>query len=748
MKGDSTDTPQATTMRTLPGDPVRRILWRFADRPDLQKAAASARSLARGAVARMVAEGARRSHEWTEQKSVIHRLLDEAGITALGLDPEHGGHLEGPKNMAFALTAFEMAWVDGGAATSSMATNLAMSPIHERGTPEQVANYMPRCAPPGPGEDRKVWRGSFALTEPLPYVGVNTGVLSGKVSVAEWEEGEEPVLQVEKRGRFITNMAVADFVTAAVDTGDERIRNSCVVILEAGDEGSYDRGEPSRKLVHQLSSTRDPVFSLRVPASRIIGGYTVKDGVIVPKYSHSEVIAAVFRRTRVTIGLMTAAKLLSAVEPIIRYHRTRFRGAEAAEPGTPRYDLGLQQKEDVLHRLVDVWAAGEAAASLGFATARLFDELDPMEKRKDQILEERGVTGFRAQMGALRKTQKAALEYLMLESRPPTDAEGQARFEELRSDLLVRYAILDAQANVLCPATKLWNTGHGATIMREAVSLVGGVGITEECPGFLGQKWMDAQLEATYEGPEAVQRLQIGVTMTNQLFLAQYRRWIAEMRAVADRRPGTGACTIASAMELWLWALEHILQAKDAEGRPLYHKQRQGVTFPLADALCWLLAARAQVLDLVELEEKGPGDPAVAEGLEGTLGFLSDLCHVQAARAAGEASRICTELVFGYNRHPGWDDGGEYAYVADDLEGLEGVMSGFAACARAMGDVIESDGSHPAKAGPCVRIGALEPFVQLRSRLDTCMTGCRLAKDRAAHALTRIEIPEALDYPA
>jgi len=35
-----------------------------------------------------------------------------------------------------------------------------------------------------------------------------------------------------------------------------------------------------------------------------------------------------------------------------------------------------------------------------------------------------------------------------------------------------------------------------------AVSLMGGYGITEDCPGFLGNKWMDAQLEATYEGPK------------------------------------------------------------------------------------------------------------------------------------------------------------------------------------------------------------------------------------------------------
>ena len=108
-----------------------------------------------------------------------------------------------------------------------------------------------------------------------------------------------------------------------------------------------------------------------------LGGYTVKDGVLIPAFDHSTVIEAVFRRTRVTVGVMTAAKLHSAVEPVIRYQRSRFRGAEQAAPGSVRYELGIQQREDALHRLVDVWATGEAAASLGFATARLFDALDP-----------------------------------------------------------------------------------------------------------------------------------------------------------------------------------------------------------------------------------------------------------------------------------------------------------------------------------------------------------------------------------
>jgi len=739
--GDRVTTTAADTkteyLRALPGDDVRQILWRFADRFELQMLVQSARAVARGPVARLVASGARNTHDWTPEKAALLQAFDESGITGVFMEPSEGGYIEGPKNLALALVAFELAWVDAGAATGSLAGCLALSPIHERGTEEQRRRYMSLCAPPQPGEDRKPWRGSFALTEPIPYVGVETGMLGGKVRVAEWKPGEEPVLHVEKRGRFITNMGFANFVTAAVESDDPRIKGTCMVILEEGDPGSFDRGTPTRKLVHQLSSTNDPVLSLRVPAHRIIGGYTVKDGVITPRYSHGEIIEAVFRRTRVTVAIMTSAKLLSAVEPVIRYARGRFRGGNIATPGSPRHELGLQLKQDVVHRLVDVWATGEASASLGFLAARVFDELDPLERKKDAELAARGVGGGSAAVKALRKIRKDAIEYL--EGKRP----------ELQGDTLVEYSILDSVANVLCPACKLWNTGYGATMMRNAVSLMGGYGITEDCPGFLGHKWMDSQLEATYEGPEAVQRRQLSITMTDELFLAQFRQWTRDMRQIANDRPGTGACALATAMQLWLWSLEHLLRSSDADGMKLYQSSRQGVTFPLADALCWLLASRAQILDVLELEKKGPEIPTVAEGLEGLLNFLTDLCHVQAAHAAGEAGRICAELVFGYNRHPAWDtEGCASCYQSPDLDAMEAMIPGISSAARGYADVVEADGTHAAKAGPCARFDGLEQFARLRTRMDGCLTGSQLAKDRAAEALTKVMIPEALDYPA
>jgi hypothetical protein len=122
---------------------------------------------------------------------------------------------------------------------------------------------------------------------------------------------------------------------------------------------------------------------------------------------------------------------------------------------------------------------------------------------------------------------------------------------------------------------------------------------------------------------------------------------------------------------------------------------------------------------------------------------------VQSARSAGEVGRVCAELVFGYNRHPAWDtEGCATCYQAGDLDAMESLIPGMASLARGYTDVIEDDGAHTPKAGPCARFEGLDQFSRLRTRLDGCLTGSQLAKDRAAEALTKVMIPEALDYPA
>jgi hypothetical protein len=65
-------------------------------------------------------------------------------------------------------------------------------------------------------------------------------------------------------------------------------------------------------------------------------------------------------------------------------------------------------------------------------------------------------------------------------------------------------------------------------------------------------------------------------------------------------------------------------------------------------------------------------------------------------------------------------------------------------------DVLAADGSHPQKAGPCAGCAGSSEFLRLQSKLDHLpdRPKTRLAKDRAAETVSKVMIPEALDYPA
>jgi hypothetical protein len=328
-------TPSKQTRRgqPLPGDDVRQIMWRFADRYELHMLVQARAAWRAGRSPGWSPPAAQFARVDARKRPACSSTSTRAASPPRFLDPEQGGFIAGPKNLALALIAFELAWVDAGAATGSLAGNLGLAPIHERGTPEQRAKYIAGAAPPQAG--RKPQTGPRRVrAHRADAVRRRRNRHAGRQGARRGMEGRgEPMLQVDKRGRFITNMGFANVVTAAVDSGRSKNQGQL-----HGDSG----GRRSRRLGprHAHQKARPSAFLDQrsgfqlesVPASRIVGGYTVKDGVIIPNYSHGEIIEAVFRRTRVTVGLMTSAKLLSAVEPVILYQRRRFRGGEGA-PG-------------------------------------------------------------------------------------------------------------------------------------------------------------------------------------------------------------------------------------------------------------------------------------------------------------------------------------------------------------------------------------------------------------------------------
>jgi hypothetical protein len=95
----------------------------------------------------------------------------------------------------------------------------------------------------------------------------------------------------------------------------------------------------------------------------------VQDGVIIPNFNHGEIIEAVFRRTRVPVGLMTAAKLLSAVEPVIRYQREPL-PRRGGNPSPARSGMN-RASSNVKTRCTGWWISGQPAKRLLRLVSRL-----------------------------------------------------------------------------------------------------------------------------------------------------------------------------------------------------------------------------------------------------------------------------------------------------------------------------------------------------------------------------------------
>lgn len=270
--------------------------------------------------------------------------------------------------------------------------------------------------------------------------------------------------------------------------------------------------------------------------------------------------------------------------------------------------------------------------------------------------------------------------------------------------------------------TGQYAAAEAATALRSAAASAAGDGLLGAVLSSASVAWDGGRADADpFVGDEAA-RARLATAVAAPEFLALAKAWARELRQAASAQPETGACTLATALQMWAWTMGHLRASAPAEWMPR-------AVAELADSLCPLVAARCLALDVV-----GRASSAAAAD----TAQRADLCHTHAAHAAASAGAVCAELVFGYRRHLTWDaEGCAACFGGDEVDELEGVMPGIACGARISGDVVDADGSHAAKAGPCARFDGVDTFVQLRRRLDGCLTGARIAKDRAAAALER-----------
>ncbi len=258
------------------------------------------------------------------------------GLFGLIFDEEYGG--AGADFITLCIAIEEIARVDSSMAiTLEAGVGLGVSPIHEYGTPEQKARWLPDLV-------AGMALAGFGLTEP------DAGSDAGAISTRAELDGEEWVINGAKS--FITNSGtdITSFVIITARTAPGEVST---IIVPAGSEGFIV--EPAyRKMGWRASDTHGLRFEdCRVPADHLLG----------PRGRGLHQFLEILDGGRIAVAAMSVGLAERCLEDSLAYakERTQF--------GKP---IGSHQA--VAFKIADMQVAVDAARLLTYRAAWLKDQ--------------------------------------------------------------------------------------------------------------------------------------------------------------------------------------------------------------------------------------------------------------------------------------------------------------------------------------------------------------------------------------
>src|SRR5947209_10964714 len=218
-----------------------------------------------------------------------------------------------------ALVAEELTWGCAGIALAITGTQLPVAAIFGQGTPEQIAEWIPKCY----GSVDNPALGAFAVTEPGAGSDVSSMKTRAVRSNGDW------VLNGQKV--FITNGGIADVhvVVAAVDP-ELGTRGQASFIVPKGTKG-LSQGKKEKKMGIRASHTAEVVLDdVRVPQECLLGGQERLDAKLAKaksgEHGRSSVALKTFEMTRPVVGAQALGIARAAFEFARDYakERTQF----------------------------------------------------------------------------------------------------------------------------------------------------------------------------------------------------------------------------------------------------------------------------------------------------------------------------------------------------------------------------------------------------------------------------------------
>jgi acyl-CoA dehydrogenase len=254
--------------------------------------------------------------EYDEKEETPWPVLQEAAKIGM-YDWEFFARLfADPTGISFPLASEELFWGDAGIGLSIFGSALGASGILASGTPEQVAEWVPKCF--GTPDDIKL--AAFCVTEP------DAGSDVSSLRTRAVRDGDDWVLNGQKI--FITNGGIAD-IHVVVATVDPELgsRGQAAFIVPPGTPG-LSAGKKEKKMGIRASHTGEVLLDdVRIPAEMLLGGTEKLEARLARarEGGHSKVQAAMktFEATRPTVGAQAVGIARAAYEFALDYAKER-----------------------------------------------------------------------------------------------------------------------------------------------------------------------------------------------------------------------------------------------------------------------------------------------------------------------------------------------------------------------------------------------------------------------------------------
>jgi alkylation response protein AidB-like acyl-CoA dehydrogenase len=258
------------------------------------------------------------AHEWDEREETPWPILQEAAkIELYGF--ETLANLWGDESgLSLPIVNEELFWGDGGIGMAIFGTTLAVAGIFSAGTPEQLAEWVPRCY----GDATEPQVAAFCSSEPE----AGSDVSAMRTRAVYDESSREWVLTGQKA--WATNGGIANvYVVQAVVDAELGSRGQAAFVIPAGTRG-LEVGKKLTKHGLRASNTADVFLDdVRIPEDNLLGGKERLDERLARaregRGGGGQAAMQTFELTRPTVGAQAVGIARAAYEFALDYAKER-----------------------------------------------------------------------------------------------------------------------------------------------------------------------------------------------------------------------------------------------------------------------------------------------------------------------------------------------------------------------------------------------------------------------------------------